>query len=192
MDWELSKALLISLDCQACSGIPLITPQSESRLLEQSSAPHCGSPGVLKQEQGSPSTALKCRQLTHTQGFVGKNFEKKANKKKIWAENWRLCCENARHERSRWNEWLLALLWNVFNLCCWATTKCSPPNSGADRLALEIHFVWKLHSPYGERVYLNTQAFNAWAHISLLHFWLSNTIFPISFLFLCSAPIPFV
>ena len=60
-------------------------------------------------------------------------------------------------------------VWNEFNLCCRAT-KCSQPNSRADRLSLEIHLVWMYHSPYGERVYINVKDFSASANISSLLF----------------------
>lgn len=83
-----------------------------------------------------------------------------------------------------------ALLWNVFNSSRRAT-KCSPPNYSADRLPLEIHFVWKQHSSYGERAYINTQAFSASAHISLLHFWLSRAIFWSPLLLSFSVQLPF-
>lgn len=73
-NWELSKALLISLDCQACSGIPLITPQLPSCLLEQSSALSLSSLDVLKWGQGGPINDTKNRQLAdkriHRKGFL--------------------------------------------------------------------------------------------------------------------------
>lgn len=92
-------------------------------------------------------------------------------------------------------KWFVFCTWNAFNLCCGAT-KCSPPNISAERLSLEIHFLWRQHSSYRERLWINTKAFSSAAHISLLHFWLlplpySLFLTPTAFLFLFAAPISF-
>lgn len=161
---KLSRALLISLGCQACGGIPLIAPQIASRLLEQSSAPSCSSPGSLKWGQEGPVNSTKMQAVSAHRGSWVKVFVKKGNQLnmsiRLEAALWK-----AWLEWSRWKElgFFFALLWNVFNLCCWAATSSSS-NKRADRLSLEINFIWKQHSPYGETVCINTWAFSSRAH----------------------------